>query len=325
MSLTLEYAAAFLEYYSPKVADNITNQNGLLFYMKEKGRMKKLPGGDDIREAITFQGTGTGKWYTGLETLDTSQQQVLIESVWDWKNANVNVVISGEERRKNASAKYRKHELLKTRTEAASAEMSNLVASSQFSDGTGSGGKEITGLEAIIADDPTTGTVGNLNSATYSWWRNVVYDFSSEGYTGSEITSSVFLAAMDSVDVDTQHGNQRCDLIVMGKNFYNKYRAACEATKRITVPASAQAKILGDAGFNALEFSGIPVLYDANAGDNVAYFLNTNFLNFNVHKDANFVLEKERMAYNQDGMVFPMLFMGNFSCSGRKYLGKMIL
>jgi len=41
-----------------------------------------------------------------------------------------------------------------------------------WSDGTGNSSKDLGGLQFLISTTPTTGTVGGINRATFSFWRN---------------------------------------------------------------------------------------------------------------------------------------------------------
>lgn len=56
-----------------------------------------------------------------------------------------------------------------------------------WDDGT-SDAKALAGIQAIILDNPVTGTTGNIDRAVHSWWRNRAFTATS---AGGEITSSV--------------------------------------------------------------------------------------------------------------------------------------
>ena len=172
-----EILSTTIEKYSPELADNVTESNAILVRMKEKGNIKMLDGGESILENLKYQENGTWKWYSGYETLDVSAQDVLTSAKFNWKQGNVNVTISGLEMRQNANSATRMHDLLKSRIEVAQATANNQVAESMFSDGT-TDPKEIGGLQLLVADDPTSGTVGGIDRSANAWWRNQIYDFS---------------------------------------------------------------------------------------------------------------------------------------------------
>jgi hypothetical protein len=55
-----------------------------------------------------------------------------------------------------------------------------------------------------------------------------------------------------------------------------------------------------------------------------AYFLNTEYLKLVVHKDADLEQVEEQRPVNQDGVVIPILWMGNLVCSNRAQQGVML-
>jgi hypothetical protein len=62
------------------------------------------------------------------------------------------------------------------------------------------------------------------------------------------------------------------------------------------------------------------VIYDGNSGIpvNHMYGVNTNYIELVVHEDADMTIMDEMRPVNQDGVVIPILWMGNLSCSNRK-------
>ena len=51
------------------------------------------------------------------------------------------------------------------------------------------------------------------------------------------------------------------------------------------------------------------------------YMLNTNYLQLVVHRDADLEIMDEMRPINQDGVVIPILWMGNLVCSNRAQQG----
>jgi hypothetical protein len=54
------------------------------------------------------------------------------------------------------------------------------------------------------------------------------------------------------------------------------------------------------------------------------YFLNTQYLGLTVHKDADLEVMEEQRPINQDGVVVPIVWMGNLWCSNRSQQGVII-
>lgn len=302
--------------YSPQIADNVTKSNALLVRMKERNNIKLVDGGNTLLENLKYAENGTWKWYSGYETLDVSAQDVLTSAEYEWKQGNVNVTISGLELRKNANSKQRMHDLLKSRIEVAQATANNEVAESLFSTGTADP-KQVGGLRLLVADDPTSGTVGGIDRSAHTFWRNQLYDFSTESVTPSATT---MIGSMNVLWRRCVRGTDRPDLIVGDNTYFGYYESALTSHKYFKMSDSK----LADAGFMALKFNDADVIYDANCPSAHMYFLNTAHLSLKVHRDANFKLEAEKVSVNQDAYVYPLLFQGNLTMSNASLQGVMI-
>lgn len=150
---------------SGAIADNVTKNNALLSRLKQRGNVKTFSGGNVILQELSFAENGNAGYYSGYETLPVAASDVISASQWDIKQAACPVTISGLEQIQNAG-KERIIDLLEARMSVAESTMANLIASGIYSDGLGSGGKQITGLKALVPTTPTTGTVGGIDRAT---------------------------------------------------------------------------------------------------------------------------------------------------------------
>ena len=181
-----EIVTTTLRNRSKKLADNVTENNAVLYRLKEKGKIKPVSGGRTIVQELEYAENGTYKRYSGYENLDISPSDVFTAAEFDFKQAAVAVSISGLEQLQNSGSDALL-DLLEGRINNAEKTMVNNIAADMYSDGTADGGKQIGGLQLLVADDPTTGTVGGINRASYSFWRNATYDASTDG--GAAATS----------------------------------------------------------------------------------------------------------------------------------------
>ena len=112
-------------------------------------------------------------WYSGYDTISYTPKQLFTAAEYALKLCAVPVAISGEEMLMN-SGPEQVASLLEKRVSNAEKTLANKMAQAVYSDGTGSSGKEIGGLALLVADDPTSGTVGGINRATTGneFWRN---------------------------------------------------------------------------------------------------------------------------------------------------------
>ncbi len=54
------------------------------------------------------------------------------------------------------------------------------------------------------------------------------------------------------------------------------------------------------------------------------YFINSDYLEMIVHRDANWTTLDEKMSINQDGVVIPIIWQGQLTCSNRALQGVLI-
>jgi hypothetical protein len=306
-----EIAATTLRNRSGKLADNVSNHNALWMRLNKKGNIRPLDGGRDIVQELEYAENGTVAWYSGYETLSTTPTDVFDAATFDWKQLAGTVTISGLEEIKN-SGKEAIINLIDSRLKNLERSLINTASTAVYADGTGSGGKELGGLQLIIDDDPSSSsTVGGINSVTYSFWRN---QYSAAATT----TSTNILARMNSMWLSCLRGKDKPDFIATGSSMYSKFEAALQQYQRFTDASMAEA------GFEALKYKTADVIYDDQATANRMYFVNTDYLFLRPHKDRQFVPLEDRMAINQDAYVIPVVWAGNMTCSNRSLQGVII-
>lgn len=310
--------ATTLRQRSGKLADNLSDNTALLFRLKERGRMRTFSGGRTIVEEIAFSGPGNFMYYSGSETINIDQGDMLTAAEYNIKQAATAITINGLEMLQNASEEQ-VIDLLSGRIEQGEREMVNNLSTGIYSDGTGSSGKQIGGLQLIVSDDGT-GTVGGINSGTYTWWANNFYDFSDEGVTAG---ASTIQTAMNTLYLETKRNRDAVDLIVADNTYFQYYWQSLQAIQRV------QSDSMAAAGFQNLKFMGADVVADGAQGGAAPsahmYFLNSDFLHWRPHSRRNMVpLNPDRYATNQDAVVKLMAFAGNMTCSNRALQGAIV-
>ena len=301
-----------------KLADNMSAHIPLLKRMSENGNADPAPGGRTLVEELEYAENSTFKYYSGHEVLDITPSEVFTFAEFDWKQAAVVVGASGLELAQN-SGEDATIKLLDSRIRNAERTLMNNLATGIASDGTGSGGKQIGGLQLLVADDPTTGTVGGISRASYSFWRNKIFDFSANSLTPS---SSTIQQAMDTLWLNTCRNADKVDLIVAGTTYFTYYWQSLQAIQRI----SDESK--GGAGFRTIKFMGpsgsADCVYDGTISATRMYFLNTKYLFWRPHTDRDMEPLSRREPTNQDAVVVPIVWMGNLTMSNAALQGVII-
>src|SRR3990167_1601541 len=161
---------------SGKVADNLTNNNALLRRLKMRGNIRLFGGGDVIVEELMYNDSTTdnSNSYSGYEAINITPDSPISGGQFGIMQYADSVSISGLELLQNAG-KQQIIDLLEARIKVAEARLQNRIGSDIYLDGTGNGGKNITGLAAAVPDDPTLGTYGGISRVNFSFWRSGKY------------------------------------------------------------------------------------------------------------------------------------------------------
>lgn len=297
-----------------EIKDNISNRNALLKHIMKRGNYKKDDGGLTIATPLDYAENSTYQRYSDWDTLDISASDVISAAEYQWRQIAINVVASGRELRIN-SGESKIIDLAKSRIKNAIRTFNNNFSSDLYSDGTAT--NQINGLQALVAD-LGTGTVGGINSSTTGneFWKNQIFNATTESVTvsASTIENSVMLPLWLGLD---RGPDDQPDLIVMDNTYYQYFEASQVSIKRYMDSSTA------DGGMASLKYKGADVMFDGNSGIPTThiYMLNTEYLGLCVHKDADLEIMDDQRPINQDGVVTPILWMGNLTCSNRNQQG----
>ena len=314
--------ATTIQQRSGDLADNLTNNNALLKKLKSRGNVRPFSGGNVILEEIMYNDTTTNNAnsYSGYELINISPDSPISAAQFSITQYADAVTMSGLEMLQN-SGKEAIIDLLDGRMAVSEARLLNRIAGDIYLDGTGNGGKNITGLAAAVADT-NTNTYGGIDRSTWTFWKNVSYSGVTNG--GAAVSAANIQQYMTALAIQLVRGNDKADLIVADNNYYSFYVNSLQAIQRIASEETA------GAGFASLKFYGggtsADVVLDGGIGANATashmWFLNTKYIFLRPHKDRNFVpIGGERQAINQDAIVKLIGWAGNLTCSGAQFNG----
>lgn len=310
-----EIATTTIESRRRRLADNVTDNTALLSRMQQRGRIRTVSGGRTIYEELEYAENSTYKRYSGYEVLNIQPSDVFSAAEYAFKQVAVAVTISGLEELQN-SGRERMIDLLERRISNAEKTMVNNLSGDLYSDGTGDGGKQIGGLQSLVATAPAMGTVGGINRANFPFWRNQVE-------TGVVVTGTVNIREkMIALWIKCCRNMDKPDLIPADNVFYQAYWSALQDQQRFTNPQ------MGRMGFTNLKFDTADVILDGGVGGSAPassmYFLNTNYIHWRPHANRNMrALEPDRFATNQDAMVKLIGWAGNLTLSNAELQGRL--
>jgi hypothetical protein len=264
--------------------------------------------------------------------VDTTPIEGATVSRWDWAQAASSITISDKEVSQNQGEnRIINLATLKTsqtvdgivedfnrRTLAGNGENVTTAITTAHTE---NGSTFVTPLPAIVAKSPTTGTVGGLNRATYTWWRNQTADCTDTNFK----TQLHSLRQMRLLCEKGVGGGP--DFHLVDENVYLWYEKALSADHRN--PSYQKA----DIPFQALAFYGQPVTWDEDmpewdAGDTVLdtakgtwVMLNMKFLKVKYDPSANFEVGPFIRPHNQLVKTALVSWRGALCTSNRKKHG----
>jgi hypothetical protein len=300
--------------HSKEIKDNVSKHNALLRRLTSKGKIRIEDGGLSIVAPLDYAANGTFQRYSGFDVLNVSASDVISAAEFAWKQIAVNVVASGLELRNN-SGQYRIINLAKARMNNAIRSFKNGLSADLYSDGTLT--NQINGLQALVAD-AGTGIVGGIDSSSFSFWRNIVQSAAAPLQGGGAITPSA--TTIESLMLPTYiaatRGDDMPDMIIFSNDWFTFFEQSQTSLKRYVSDEGGET---ADAGFTRMKYKNADVFFDGGSGIPVThgYFLNTDYIELVVHKDANMTEVPELRSVNQDAVVMPLIWQGNLVVSNR--------
>ncbi len=304
--------ATTIQSRSNVVFDNCTDNNGLLAYLKKNKRIRFITGGDVIRETISFGSNGNFAWYSGYDAMQMAASDNISAAEYSLKQCAAPVLISGREMLQNSGPEAQL-DLLEERLGVGEATMYNNMSTAVYSDGTGSGGNTLLGLQGAIVDTPTTGTIGGIDRSLTAnvFWRNQQTD------PGSSIVAATIHAAMNTAYNSCVRGPDHPDLIVTTSTWFGVYESSLQTLQRFSDTKTA------NLGFETYRFKGADVILDGGINGacpaGIMYMLNTKYISLRPHKDRNMVPLKKRTAFNQDAEASIIAWAGALTYSGMEF------
>jgi hypothetical protein len=322
-STVSDIIATTIQSRSGKLADNVTLNNAVLDRLRKRGNVRPFSGGNVILEEIMYNDSNTNNTnsYSGYETLDIAPNSPISAAQFSIAQYASAVTISGLEMLQNSS-KEAIIDLLEGRVQVAEGQLMNRIQTDIYGNGTGNGGKNLTGLAAAVADSPSTGVYGGINRATWSFWQNQAFSGVTNG--GAAVSAANIQSYMTQLAIKLVRGQDKADLIVADNNYYSLYVNSLQAIQRVTSVDE------GAAGFASLKFYGGGTSADVVLGGGIGsqatanhmWFLNTNYIYFRPHTDRNFApIGGERQSVNQDAVVKLIGWAGNLTSSGPQFSG----
>lgn len=263
------------EHRKGQAHDNIFTATPFWFWLKQKGKFRTEQGGRFIMEPLEYAKNDSISWITKGDAVSLNDFEFLTESKWDWRYLVGSIVRFGVDDQQNRG----KAAIMKLMTRKMDNLENSMVDALETDLFDTQSGNSIEGLQNLVPDDEDgSEDAGDIDPSEYSWFRN-----NATNMTG--LSFSVYgVSKMRTMLNDCMNNRMqdRPDIIVTGQTPYEYYEDETMEQKQIVN------KTLGDAGFQNIEFKGIPMIWSPACANTRMYFLNTNFLYFVYDPMLNF-------------------------------------
>ena len=303
--------ATTMDYYRPKMEDNIHLANPFFWWLSTNDRKKKQDGGANIIVPVMYGKNSTIRSYAGYDVLDTTPQDGMTVAIYPWRQVAGSISINRMEERKN-SGKSAVMSLLGAKIKQAEEGMKEEINRQAFLDGTGNGGLDLFGLNLLVEDATAAAWLSDVAgiNRTETWWRNQFTDAAGDSF------AALGLGHMRTMYNNCSKGNIHPDLILTTQAEYEKYEKVLAANERFIDTKS------GDAGFQNLLFKGSVIMYDSYCPTQTMFFLTSEYFEYTVDSQTDLITTPFVRPANQDAKVAQILLYGNITISNAARQGR---
>lgn len=257
------------QHMKSQVEDQIFDATPFWFWLRAHDGLESVAGGRFLTEPLRYAKSERVQFIGRGGTVDLSDQEFLTVATYEWKYLVDSIVRFGVDDQKNrgrmqiinfASAK------LENSRDSLIDKIESTLAADNSADALA-----FHGLQEVVPDDPTASvTFGGINQNTNTWWRSKSKNMTGLSFAvhGQSEMRTMFNNCGNNINNDFPN------IIVSGQTPYEHYEDSVLEQKRIVN------KMLGDAGFENIQFKGVPMVWSPSIANTRMYFLNTRFMKF---------------------------------------------
>ena len=169
--------------------------------------------------------------------------------------------------------------LIEARMNDATNVMMDAMATALYNNTTNT--QQFIGLPAAVAN---SGTYGNIDRSTYTWWKSSQYAAGSVNPTRQNILQYISGTVKNGAEMPSFGVCGFGTWTLLAQDFVGQEQYV------ITPGAGFDGETNGpQAAFRALMVAGVPIYPDPYCPEGTVYFLNTNYLSLYIHEQGSFV------------------------------------
>ena len=283
--------------------------NALMAYAFATNRVSFEDGGHEITNPLVVGRNPNVASYEYYDAVPIAQTDEFETVTYNWARVAGSVIISDQEEDENRG-QAQIFKLMKAKMMVLEESIKEKFGVYLYGAG---GGTDPLGLAALIPNDPTTGTLGGINRATETQWRNSSYDFA-----GTLDETNIEEAFDDVLEIDLLLKGERPDVLITGRNIYRYYRAAVRDKFTVPLTDSKGGRAMHDLGFKGVSHGGVTILYDEDCDVDRAYAINSKYIRLHILKHVNMKIKKLNAPWTVDARGERTVWQGQF-CAWKQY------
>ncbi len=290
--------AGIQRFATANATDQIFQANAMLkFLMKSPLRQD---GGESIVVPLEIAETDASGFYQGDEQLNTAGNDTLTEGHVNWRTAYAAIRLTKDEIRRVKGgninlAQHRTKNAMKTlKANIWRAIMASTKANAKY-------------LDPIIDVVKASGATGDIDAATYSWWKSQEIDAANQSF--DDVGLNMWKRAYNRA---SNGGDEPPNVIFTTEQTIEDYESVAVDKLRL------RPMEVPDVGFDNLAFRGKPAMWDQLMQTGRTYFLNTESIKLAEDSGDNFEVGKFIQPPNQFVMIALISWRGNIVCTERR-------
>ena len=263
----------------PEFMDNMDDSEIPPLGEMEGNGIKEMEGGNNIQIGIRTARNNTVKWIAPYGTLDTTTAEPATIALFTWKTIAGTVSVSKIHIGRN-SGKAQMWNYVETLMDDLTESITNRFATDLYQDGTGDGSQALTGLQALVSEGPTVGTVGGINRANEVFWRNLATNHANAAFDIGNIRTMFN---------NVSSGKDHADLIVTDQTTFESWEDDMSPQQQ-----QVQNKSMANLDFLHLVYKNTtPLVFSEFCPAGSAYFLNKKHLKLVLNTNFQFAMDED--------------------------------
>lgn len=304
------------------VRDQIFDGTPFWFWLRANDGLETNRGGRFLTEPLRYSKSDRVRFVQRGSEVPLSENEFLTTAQEDWRYLADSIVRFGVDDQQNSG----KNQIINLVNAKIDQSRDSLIDKMEITltgaKATNQGPNDadaFVGLLDLVDDTPATGVVHGIDGAVHTWWRNQAKSLAGISFATDGVTEMNRMLNSCSKNMGTDTPN----IILGGQHPFELYWEETLEQRRVSN------KTLGDAGFQNVEFRGIPFIWSPQvASVDIAvtagriYFLNTRFIKFKYDPMVFFDMTQWKAIPNQvNDRAAQIVLAGNLMTSRRRVHG----